>query len=203
MLLSTLTCSVESLLHGVDAIAAERRAELDRLADFLVARPIELTFICTGNSRRSHLAQMWAAAAAHHYGIDRVGTYSGGTDPSAFDPRTSAALERSGFVIERQEPDGENPRSLVHYAEGAPPIAAFSKRYDDPVNPQHDFVAIMTCGEADQNCPLIRGAVLRVSLTYEDPKVADDTPEESARYDERSRQIATEMLYLFARVRSR
>jgi arsenate reductase (thioredoxin) len=58
----------------------------------------------------------------------------------------------------------------------------------------------MTCDEADQDCPFVKGAALRISLPYEDPKVADGTPEEAARYDARSRQIATEMLYLFSKV---
>jgi hypothetical protein len=59
----------------------------------------------------------------------------------------------------------------------------------------------MTCSEADKNCPVVRGAAVRVALPYEDPKVADGTPAEAARYDERSRQIATEMFYLFSEVR--
>jgi arsenate reductase len=59
----------------------------------------------------------------------------------------------------------------------------------------------MTCSEADRNCPNVVGATLRLPLPYEDPKAADDTPEEAARYDERSLQIATELLYVFSQVR--
>lgn len=204
----TLSQSIESLSRDFEAIPAQRRASLDRIAEFLVARraadaPVRLTFICTGNSRRSHLGQLWSAAAAHYYGLERVDTYSGGTEPSAFNPRTIAAAERAGFVVERRGPAGDNPHYLVRFAGDTPAIEAFSKRYDDPVNPRADFVAVMTCSEADQGCPFIPGAALRVSLPYEDPKVADDTPEEAARYDERSRQIATEMLYLFSRAASR
>lgn len=203
-----LVQTLESLEPERDQIPAERRKSLDRIAEFVASHrgadaPARLTFICTGNSRRSHMGQLWAAAAARYYGVDGVESYSGGTEPSAFNPRTIAALERAGFVVEPPAEPGDNPHYRVRYGEDAAPIASFSKRYDDPGNPSADFVAVMTCSEADQDCPLVPGAALRVSLPYDDPKVADGTPEEAARYDERSRQIATEMLYLFSRVAAR
>ena len=53
----------------------------------------------------------------------------------------------------------------------------------------------MTCSDADENCPFIPGAEMRLPLTYEDPKEADDKPEERAVYDERVRQIGREIFY--------
>lgn len=202
-----LMASLESFARDVDTVAADRRAALDRIAAFVAERrtagePVRLTFICTGNSRRSHLGQLWAAAAARYHGLTGVETYSGGTEPSAFDERAIAAVERAGFVVDPVG-DGDNPHHAVRLGEDVPPIDAFSKRYDDPANPKAGFVAVMTCNEADQACPLVPGAALRVALPYEDPKAADGTPEEAARYDERSRQIATEMLYLFTEATKR
>ena len=55
---------------------------------------------------------------------------------------------------------------------------------------------MMCCGSADAACPVVMGASARVRLLYRDPKEADDTPEEAARYDERCLQIATEMLWM-------
>lgn len=201
-----LPLTLASLQVDLEAIPAERKAALDRIATFVRERrsagaPVRLTFICTGNSRRSHLAQVWAATVAHHLGIDGVETYSGGTEPSAVNPRTVAALRRAGFTVEPTPSAADNPHYQVRFAPDAPPIEAFSKRFDDPANPSADFVAIMTCSEADRGCPFVPGAALRISLPYEDPKVADDTPEEAARYDERSQQIAAEMLWLFSRAR--
>jgi len=200
-----LVATIETLLPELAEIPAERKKSLDRIAAFVsehrtVDAPARLTFICTGNSRRSHMGQLWAAAAARYYGIDALETYSGGTEPSAFNPRTVAALQRAGFEVAPPSEAGDNPHYRVTWSDAAGSIESFSKRYDDPSNPRADFVAVMTCSEADQECPLVPGAALRVSLPYDDPKVADDTPEEAARYDERSRQIATEMLYLFSRV---
>lgn len=190
---------------GFDAIPENRRDALGVLADFVRDRraagePAPLTFICTHNSRRSHMGQLWASTAAAWYGIDAVGTYSGGTEATAFNPRAVAALERAGFEI--QAPDGapENPRYRVTYAPDGPVLTAFSKVYDDPSNPQEGFAAVMTCAAADASCPVVPGAAVRVSIPYVDPKEADDTPEEPRRYDERARQIATEMFYLFSQV---
>jgi arsenate reductase len=38
-------------------------------------------------------------------------------------------------------------------------------------------------------------------LPYDDPKISDGTPLESTTYDQRSEQIATEMLYLMSEVK--
>lgn len=196
---------VTSVLPEVDGLAADRRAVLDQLATFVRERraagePARLLFICTHNSRRSHMGQLWAATAAAYYGVAGVETFSGGTEATAFNPRAVAALQRAGFAIEADAAGGDNPRYVVRFAEGAPTLEAFSKTWQDEVNPKEGFAAVMTCSQADEACPFVRGSALRVSLPYDDPKAADGTPEEAARYDERARQIAAEMLYLFRAV---
>ena len=184
-------------------IPAKRKKLLDKIAASIRAeqendKTTRLTFICTHNSRRSHFGQVWAAVAAHEFGVPRIETYSGGTEATAFNPRAVAALERVGFRVEN--PGGQNPPYRLYFAEDAEPLICFSKRYDDTANPRQNFFAIMTCSEADENCPFIPGARHRFSLTYRDPKEADDAPDESERYDERCRQIATEMCYLMQRI---
>ena len=178
-----------------------RRQQLARLADYITGRagkPVQLNFICTHNSRRSHLGMIWAAVAAAYYGMESVHTYSGGTEATAFNPRAITALEKAGFKVVR--PPGENPHYQVSYTDERPPLVCFSKVYDHAINPKHDYAAIMTCSDADENCPLIPGVELRLPITYEDPKVADDTPQEAERYDERVAQIGREMLYVFSLV---
>ena len=198
-----LSRTIEHALTGVDAIPAERRRLLDEVAAFVSAKrakgeAIALTFICTHNSRRSHMGQVWAAAAAAHHGIDDVLTYSGGTETTAFNPRAGAAIQRAGFAVD--DPGGANPRYRVSYSVHGPVMECFSKTYDDPFNPSAGFAAVMTCSDADEACPVVRGAELRAPIRYDDPKIADGTPEEASTYDARCLQIATEMLYLFSRV---
>jgi len=173
--------------------AAYIRSKLDR------AEPVRLTFICTHNSRRSHLGQVWAQIAAYYYGVAPVSCYSGGTEQTACNPRTVSALARAGLRVS-QVSEGENPIYLFAYAEGVNPLVAFSKVYDQAPNPNSGFAAVMTCSHAEENCPFIPGAEKRLSLLYEDPKIADDTPEESAVYDARCRQIAAEMMFVFANI---
>lgn len=185
-------------------IPSERRKLLDEIAVAIrqeqqQKKTARLTFICTHNSRRSHFGQVWTAVAAHFFGMQNIETFSGGTEATAFNPRAVAALERVGFRIEN--PGGENPHYRLYFAEDAEPLLCFSKKYDDPANPQEDFIALMTCSEADENCPFIPGATHRFSLTYRDPKEADGTSEEAQRYDERCRQMAVEMLYLMKKAR--
>jgi arsenate reductase (thioredoxin) len=204
-----LTAYLEDLRKNPVELADDRRATLDRLARFVAEQrrqdgAAKFLFICTHNSRRSHMGQLWASVAAAYYGIDRVETYSGGTETTAFNPRAVASLRRAGLTIDAapSEKDTDNPRYLASFANDQPTLEAFSKVYDDPTNPTSDFAAIMTCSDADQSCPFVKGAALRVSLPYVDPKASDGTAQEAAAYDERSKQIATEMLYLFSRVQA-
>lgn len=195
----------EHVLPAMAEIPAERRAVLAQLAAFVSERraegqPAELTFICTHNSRRSQLGQVWAATAAAWLGVDGVRTFSGGTEVTAFNSRAVEALRRAGFEVGGAE--GDNPRYAVSMGPAGAPTEGWSKRYDDETNPQQGFAAIMTCSSADASCPTVKGAALRLSLAYDDPKQADGTPQEAARYDERSRQIAAEMFYLFGLVQA-
>ncbi|MEM9462342.1 MAG: protein-tyrosine-phosphatase [Myxococcota bacterium] len=192
------------ILPAVAEVPAERRVELARLATFVSERGLakqsaDLTFICTHNSRRSQMAQVWAAAAAAWFGVDAVRSFSGGTEATAFNPRAVAALRRAGFELESGP--GDNPRVRVGLGPQGPELLCHSKRFGDAPNPKEGFAAVMTCSAADKSCPTVSGAALRVGLPYEDPKVADDTPGEAARYDARSQQIAAEMFYLMSLVR--
>ncbi len=204
-LLPSVRQTLDALLAEGERIPDERKLALDILAAYIAGKraqggPVQLVFICTHNSRRSHISQIWAATAAAFYGLGDVRCFSGGTEATAFNPRAVAAMKRTGFLIEN--PGGSNPHYHVHFATGAPAVECFSKVYDDPANPRSDFAAVMTCSDADANCPFIPGAT-RIALTYEDPKAADDTPEEAARYDERVRQIGRELLWAMGRVNDR
>lgn len=189
----------------MEAIPQERKEELNKIAQFVQTKkeagePANLIFICTHNSRRSHLSQIWSATAAAHYGIEEgINTYSGGTEATAFNPRAVAAIERAGFKV--QNPGGDNPRYQVNYADNGQAMECFSKKFDDPANASENFAAIMTCSDADKNCPFIPGASIRVPIPYVDPKESDGTEQEAATYDERCKQIATEMFYLMSQVK--
>ena len=186
-----------------EAIPSDRKVELAKVADYIRERlsksePAKLTFICTHNSRRSHLSQIWAQVAADYYGLSGIETYSGGTEATAFNPRAVAALRRSGLKIVADDPTATNPRYSVLSSDSSVPQVCFSKEYSAPPNPSQGYCAVMTCSQADDACPLVMGCDLRMPIRYEDPKVADDTQFEAERYDERSAQICSEMLFMMS-----
>ena len=175
---------LEARLGELDRIPEARKEGLERIARFVgdarsAGRPARLVFICTHNSRRSHMAQSWAQAAAAYVGIDGIEAFSGGTEVTAFAPRAVAALERAGFRIERTIP-GNNPVYEVRYRESGPAIRAFSKLYHERPNPSEEFCAVMTCSHADAGCPVVSGASERVAIPYDDPKASDGTGQETA-----------------------
>lgn len=187
-----------------DQISVPRQERLREFAREITRQltsgePGRLNFICTHNSRRSHMAQLWATVAAAHFHVARIHTYSGGTEATAFNPRAVAALQRAGFQVVRTTEDA-NPIYHVRFAEEIPPLTCFSKVFDQAPNPRENYIAVLVCSEADASCPAVAGASTRIALPYDDPKIADDTPAEAARYDERCAQIAREMLFVFAEI---
>ena len=186
-------------------ISDERKEKLKQLAVYIQkcgseGKPAKLTFVCTHNSRRSHLAQVWAQTAASHYGIKNVVSFSGGTEATACNPLTIAALKRAGFTAHATSSSDANPHYSLSFQEGGEPLTCFSKVYNDAPNPTSGYCAIMTCSQADKACPTAPGCDLRIAIPYDDPKVSDGTPNESATYDKRGEQIAREMLYVLSQV---
>jgi arsenate reductase len=186
-------------------IDEERIEVLQALIDYVqkkvdLNQEINLNFICTHNSRRSQFSQIWGKVAAAYHGID-INSYSGGVEVTAFNERAVASIKRFGFNLSSE--GKENPKYFVFYSDDEDPIVAFSKVYDDPANAPKGFAAVMTCSHADQNCPFIPGAEARIPVRYEDPKAFDDTDQEAEMYDSRSLQIASEMLYVFSRIKKK
>lgn len=200
---STLANSITEII--LLDINQERRNILQPMIDYIQPKiaaksDVNINFICTHNSRRSHLAQVWAQVAAAYYHIPGVHCYSGGTEVTAVFPKIATTLDKAGMNVHSLSPS-PNPIYALKFAHNALPIIAFSKKYDDAFNPQRDFAAIMTCSQADADCPFILGAEKRIPITYEDPKVADDTAQQDEVYHSRSLQIASEMFYVFSRLK--
>lgn len=204
---SILFSEIESVIENFkpENITAERKQTLQPLVDFIQSKTtnqqeIRLNLICTHNSRRSHLSQVWAQTASAYFSIKNVFCYSGGTEATAMFPMVAKTLESQGFKIKTIS-EGSNPVYTIKYAENEHPIIAFSKAYDDDFNPDSEFAAIMTCSQADSGCPFISGAEKRIPITFEDPKEFDNTPQQAEKYEERSLQIATEMFYVFSQIK--
>lgn len=184
-------------------IPEERKAILQVLIEYIQQKvdqdkEINLNFICTHNSRRSQFSQIWGKVAAAYYDID-INSYSGGVEVTAFNERAVASIKRFGLRVTKE--GNGNPKYFVFFSDGEDPIVTFSKVYDDPANAPSGFAAVMTCSHADENCPFIPGAEARIPVRYEDPKAFDDTEKEAEMYDARSLQIASEMLYVFSRIK--
>lgn len=187
-------------------ISEERKTILQPLTDFIQLKVsknevVRINFICTHNSRRSHLAQVWAQTLAYHFKIKNVFCYSGGTETTALFPMVVKTLKNSGFQINAMS-ESENPIYSIKYSENTHPIIGFSKPVEDDFNPKSEFAAVMTCDSANEACPFVLGAESRIPITFEDPKIFDNTPQQAEKYQERSLQIATELFYVFSQIKS-
>ena len=203
-LLSQTIKDLEKLSRQVPQnINSERLSTLNRLAHWIAhqpaASPANVMIICTHNSRRSHLGQIWLQAAAWHFNLKHVRTWSGGTEGTAFYPSAVNALRNQGVDIIASD-HSANPIYSVQLQTDHSPFETMSTRYSHPMNPQHGFAAVMVCEEANESCPVVEGAAARFGLPYIDPKVSDGTPEENQVYQQRSLEIGAEMFYAMMKV---
>lgn len=200
-----LNITIESIWKTT--VSKERKDVLQPLIAYIQTKidshqPIRLNFICTHNSRRSHLSQIWAQTMAFHFGIKNVFCYAGGTEATAMFPKVGEILTKQGFQIQQLSND-INPVYAVKYDENGASIICFSKTFDDAFNPKSEFAAIMTCSSADEACPFISGAEKRFPIRYDDPKAFDGTELMDAKYTERSLEIASEMNYVFSNIKKK
>ena len=199
--------SVQQFLETLDInkISADRKKALEAFIQFIAGKlknkeAINLNFICTHNSRRSHFSQIWAQTIAEFLAIKSVKSYSGGTQATAVYPSVLRAFQNIGFFV-GQLSENKNPVSFLKYADDASPIVCFSKVYNHSFNPKTNFAAVMTCSQANEACPFVPGAEARIPFTFEDPKINDGTPEEIEKYEEKSREIAIDLLYVFTKAK--
>ena len=188
----------------LSSIPEERKAALEELIHYIQSKisaneAVRLNFICTHNSRRSHLSQIWAQTMANYFQLPNVYCYSGGTEATALYPKVIETLAHVGFQISTLAA-ADNSIYSIKYSSNTPPIIGFSKVLDHPFNPSTAFAAILTCDAANEACPFVAGTEKRIPLTYEDPKAFDNSPLQTEKYLERSVQIATEMFYVFNKI---
>lgn len=201
---TTIKSYCHNLTQQFDTISVSRKNVLENISNYIKSKrlenkPINLVYICTHNSRRSHFGQIWAAVVANYYDIKNVHTFSGGTEATAFNINAINAIKRVGFDVKKTE-EKINAIHHIYFDAVENPIECFSKVYDNLKNPRKEFAAIMTCGDAEENCPFIPGVELRIGTTYNDPKEFDNTALQDAIYDERCKQIALETLYVFSKI---
>ncbi|MCM4155514.1 protein-tyrosine-phosphatase [Gramella sp. AN32] len=198
---------LENFISSLDtgAISEERKILLQPFIEFLISKfsnhgNINLNFICTHNSRRSHFGQIWAQTIARYFQYDHINCFSGGTENTEVFPQVIETFKEQGFKVLKLSEE-HNPVYAIKYSDNERPIIGFSKEFDHFFNPRSGFAAIMTCSQADENCPYISGAEIRIALNYDDPKAFDNKPQKAEKYLERSIQIATELKFVFSEVK--
>ena len=211
---SRVAAHADILTTSFDMIDETHREAGEKLVGWIVknykpGQPLQVTAVCTGNSRRSFLTATMGNIAAAYYGMPEIRFHSGGTAPTAFNPRTIAALKNIGVEIEatgqeapRGEPKTANPTYVIRWGTSME-ATEFSKTYFDASNPQQGFAALMVCGEADAACPLVKGAATRISMPYLDPKIYDGSKYEAMKYAELRDDIGRLMLSVMMQVRNR
>jgi len=203
-LLGSVEQFVTSTVDQIPQIPLDRRQQLEALSKQAAAilrdkGQLDLVFICTHNSRRSQMAQVWSQVAVAYYGVAGISTYSGGTEATACNVRTVRAFESAGLDVSRRK-NGDNPVYRVRFAGGLQSLELYSKVYHEQPTVLQDYFAVIVCGDAEERCPLVQGTTHRNVLRYQDPKESDGTPQEEQTYMQRNQQVACEMFFVVSRI---
>ena len=197
---SELRKYIQSTAQQAVLIEEERKQNLLQIAEVISrslkkGNDVNIMAICTHNSRRSQLMEVWIRVGCIFLNRSDIRSFSGGTEATAFNPRMVHALKSKGFPLITIE-EGENPHFVLDLDTPTSNQRLFSKKYSHTFNPQKDYIALMVCDHADQNCPIVFGASERLALKYKDPKEYDDTPNEEQAYLDKVDEIGREVLFL-------
>jgi arsenate reductase len=206
-MLSTSTISVENFFvnaYKKATISDERKTLLLKISDaiakeHILNKEVNLNFICTHNSRRSQLGQVWGFYAAHYFKLN-INAFSGGTEVTAFYKNTVKTLQKVGFEFQLIDFSHQNPTYHISFKGTKKAVLGFSKFYSDAIN-KEPFMAITTCNNADINCPFIPTASHRFHLPFVDPKHTDGSDIQEETYLQTSQQIAGEIYFIFSEVK--
>jgi len=194
-------CRNLELLSG--GIKKERKTKLAVLAAQIKQlkrelSPVEIMVVCTHNSRRSHMGELWLRVGIDYYGLSNLRIHSAGTERSAINIRTIRSFQAIGLLVEKSMNKEENPNYKINWRTDEKSYTGYSKEIGSEELPTNGIVSILVCEDAAENCPFIVGSKLRINLPYEDPKRYDDTLEERTKYLERNLEIGSEMFYLLS-----
>ena len=144
----------------------------------------KIVFICTHNSRRSQLCEVWGSILSKRFNLD-LSFFSAGTEKTEVCGEAIKSLERAGmdFTIV-----GNN--ILIQNK-----IELHSKTLDEIK--EDEFISLITCSDAEKNCPIDPRSKKNIKLFYDDPKKYDGTKEESDEYDKTCKLIASELNRIF------
>lgn len=206
-MIKTETISTKDFFESASkkaTLTEERKDLLLRIAEtiakeYALQEVVHLNFICTHNSRRSQLGQVWSFYAAHYFNLN-IKSYSGGTEVTAFFRNTVKALQKTGFTFQLEDFSHQNPKYIISFPDTNKSIFGFSKLYNDEEN-KEPYIVLTTCDSADKNCPFIPTATFRFHLPFVDPKYSDGKPNQEEIYLETSRQIAAEINFIFSNVK--
>jgi arsenate reductase len=175
------------LISGQRAAIERQRADLDRLdaeltdlettieaagrarntARVIVADPIRVLFVCTGNSARSQIAE----ALLNEFGGSDFAVLSAGTEPGLVNEQTVAVLGELGLDWSR----------------------AVSKSVAQFVGQQFDYL-ITVCDRARTSCPVFPGEHNSLHWGLDDPAEVGGTDEAKLEAFRRTRtEVATRL----------
>jgi len=112
---------------------------------------IKVSFLCTGNSCRSQIAEGWA----RHLKGDVIEPYSAGIHPIGVNPRAIKVMAEAGVDISAQK----------------------SEHIDELPGIDFDYV-ITLCDNAREHCPVFGGRAKVIHKPFDDPYFASGNEEQ-------------------------
>jgi arsenate reductase len=116
-----------------------------------VPDPVNILFLCTGNSCRSQMAEGWA----RQIGGKTVSVQSAGIEAHGKNPRAIAVMAEAGIDISSQESTVEDD-TMIEAAD----------------------VVVTVCGHADEQCPVLPAGTRKIHWPLNDPAKATGTEDE-------------------------
>ena len=168
----------------------KRKKRLDNIASVInenLNKTRSIVFLCTHNSRRSQICEVWGKVFAEIY-RKKININSAGAFKTVVHSQVYESIVKCGLVVDNKKEIFFDKKKFK----------LNSKTIDSLT--MKNFIAVMTCSNAEKSCPNDPRSIRNIKMFFNDPRIYDETDKMSREYLNTTIYIAEELNYIFKNI---
>ncbi len=150
----------------------KRKKRLDNIASVInenLNKTRSIVFLCTHNSRRSQICEVWGKVFAEIY-RKKININSAGAFKTVVHSQVYESIVKCGLVVDNKKEIFFDKKKFK----------LNSKTIDSLT--MKNFIAVMTCSNAEKSCPNDPRSIRNIKMFFNDPRIYDETDKMSREY---------------------
>ena len=168
----------------------KRKKRLDNIASVInenLNKTRSIVFLCTHNSRRSQICEVWGKVFAEIY-RKKININSAGAFKTVVHSQVYESIVKCGLIVNNKKEIFFDKKKFK-----------LNSKTTDSIT-MKNFIAVMTCSDTEKSCPHDSRSVRNIKMFFNDPRIYDETDKMSREYLKTTTYIAEELNYIFKNI---